>query len=162
MYWELGIWYLCYSPVQLPKPFAGNEYNPAIDIKNSISSRGKLTISDDQICVNMDKTTGISFGKTNASTEFQQGWSLGIYCFSQCNNVSLWSVFYYPKMPTLHFNPVFGNYSFILENGQTIRLDKTALPGSDKGQITLKGIFKVADWTSFIQKLDQFRWFIGL
>lgn len=131
-----------------------NEYILQLTLKNSIISRGKLTISDDQICVNMDKTTGISL-ENQCINRISAG---GVWGYIASHNVQQSAMIntFITQNADPSFNPVFGNYGlFTLESGQTIRLYKAALPESDKGQLTQR-YFKVADWASFTQKLDQF------
>lgn len=157
----LGVWVFgsCQSGKMIPVTEANfgaetNEYILQLTLKNSISSKGKLTISDDQICVNMDKTTGISLAN-QCINRISSGGIWGYIASHNEQQRSLINSFISQNAdPT--FNPVFGNYGlFILESGQTIRMDKASLPGADKGQLTQR-YFKVADWDTFTQKLDQF------
>ena len=106
----LGVWVFgtCVTDKMIPVtetyfPAENNEYILQLTLKNSISSRGKLTISDDQICVNMDKTTGISL-ETNALTEFQQV-EFGDILLLTMRNKCYDQYFYYPKCRP-SFNPV--------------------------------------------------------
>ena len=157
----LGVWVFgsCVTGKMIPVTESNfhaetNEYILRLTLKNSISSKGKMTISDDQICVIMDKTTGITL-ENQCINRISAGGVWGyIASHSEQQRALINSFISQNSDPS--FNPVFGNYGlFTLENGQTIRLDKAALPGSDKGQLTQR-YFKVADWASFTQKLDQF------
>ncbi len=157
----LGVWVFgsCVTGKTIPVTESNflaenNEYILQLTLKNSISSKGKLTISDNQICVVMDRTTGISL-ENQCINRISAG---GVWGYIASHNEQQRSLInsFISQYADSSFNPVFGNYGlFILESGQTIRLDKNTLPGSDKGQLTQR-YFKVADWTSFTQKLDQF------